>query len=303
MRGTAAARGMGQMGEFYALAAAIVWAFAVILFKRSGETVSPYALNLFRVSVSGALFLFILAGMGEPLLGRAPSRDYLVLVASGVIGIALADTLFHKSLNIVGAGITAIIDCLYSPLVVLFAFFLLSERITLWQMLGMLLIILGVFIASRHDPPRGTSRRNLVEGIVWGVLAMVALSLGIVIAKPVLNHSPVFWATTIRQIGALAVMIPAAVISPRRRMYFEVFRPARTWKFTLTGTLLGSFFALLFWIAGMKYTEASIAAILNQTTTIYVLIFATLFLKEQFTRRKIWASLLALSGICLVIWG
>ncbi len=291
------------MGELFALSAAVVWAMAVILFKRSGETVSPYALNLFRVLVSGFFFVVVMVVLGEPLGGHRPRSEYGVLFASGIIGIALADTLFHKSLNLVGAGITAVIDCLYAPLVVVFAFTILGESLGTWHLAGMTCIIFGVLIASRHAPPPGASRRGLVEGVAWGVCGMAALALGIVIAKPVLNRNPVLWATTMRQIGALTVMIPAALISPRRKTYFSVFRPVSTWRFTLTGTFLGSVLALLFWIAGMKYTDASIAAILNQTTTIYILIFATLFLKEPFTRRKAAATLLALVGIGMVILG
>ena len=291
------------MGELFALAAAVVWAFAVILFKRSGETVSPFALNLFRVLISGAIFVTIILVLDQPLFGGASQGDHFVLFASGIIGIALADTLFHKSLNIVGAGITAIVDCLYSPLVVIFAYFLLTERIGTWQLFGMVFIVTGVFVASRHRPPPGTTGSVLARGIVWGVAGMVALSLGIVIAKPVLNQAPVLWVTTMRQLGALGVMLPAAVISPHRREYLAVFRPTRTWRFTLSGTILGSCLALLFWIAGMKYTDASIAAILNQTTTIYMLVFASLFLQERFTRRKAVASLLALLGIGMVILG
>lgn len=292
-----------MMGEVFALAAAVVWAFAVILFKRSGETVSPFALNLFRVLISAVIFVTINLVLDQPLFGWASRRDYVVLYASGIIGIALADTLFHKSLNIVGAGITAIVDCLFSPLVVIFAYFLLSERIGPWQLFGMVFIVTGVFVASRHRPPPGITRSDLARGIVVGVAGMVALSLGIVIAKPVLNQTPVLWVTTMRQLGALGVMLPAAAISPHRREYVAVFRPVRTWRFTLTGTILGSCLALLFWIAGMKYTDASIAAILNQTTTIYMLVFASLFLKEKFTWRKALASLLALLGIGMVILG
>ena len=40
------------MGEIYALSCAILWAFAVILLKRSGERIRPFALNLFRVGLS-----------------------------------------------------------------------------------------------------------------------------------------------------------------------------------------------------------------------------------------------------------
>ncbi len=291
------------MGKFFALASALVWAGAVILFKKSGETVSPYALNLFRVGVSCILFVITLLVMGESFWGRAPLGDYLILFASGIIAIAISDTLFHMCLNIVGAGINAIVDCLYSPSVLIFAYILLGERIGALQYSGMALIILGVFAASRHTPPGGLAPRRLALGIVYGVLAMATLGFGIVIAKPVLNRSPVIWATAMRQIGCLAAMLPIAVLSPRRREILSVFRPSSSWRFSLPGTVLGSFLALIMWIAGMKYAKASIAAILNQTTTIYILIFASLFLGETFTRRKAAAAALAMGGIVMVIMG
>jgi drug/metabolite transporter (DMT)-like permease len=291
------------MGEFFALAAAVSWAFAVILFRRSGETVPPFSLNLFRVGVTSVLFLALLAIWGETLLREHARDDWLILVASGVIGIALSDTLFHRSLNTIGAGLSAIVDCLYSPFVVVLAFLMIGERLAALQLVGMMLVIAGVLIASRHRLPAGTDTRTLAIGILWGVLAMVTLALGIVIAKPVLGRVSVLWATTIRQLGALVVLLPLALVSPRRRRILSVFRPVATWKFTLTGTIMGSCLALLFWIAGMKYTQAGTAAILNQTTTIFILILAALFLKETFTRRKVVAALLALVGIVLVILG
>jgi drug/metabolite transporter (DMT)-like permease len=103
-----------------------------------------------------------------------------------------------------------------------------------------------------------------------------------------------------RQIGCLCVMLPAALLSPRRREFLAVFRPSRAWRFSLPAAFLGSYLALMFWIAGMKYTEVGVAAILNQSSTILVLILAAVFLKEPFTRRKLMACSLALAGIVLV---
>lgn len=291
------------MGEFFSLASALVWAGAVILFKRSGETVSPFALNLFRVGISCGLFVATLLVLGESFWDRAPVEDYLVLFASGIIAIALSDTFFHKGLNIVGAGINAIVDCTYSPFAVLFAFIIIGERIGAWQYVGMVLIILAVAVAARHEPPPGLTRQRLIVGVLWGVLSMATLAFGIIIAKPVLNRSPVIWATAMRQFGCLAVMLPVALVSSRRREIFMTFRPSRTWRFSLPGTILGSFLALIMWIAGMKYTKASIAAILNQTTTIHILIFASIFLREAFTVRKAVAAALAVLGIVMVILG
>jgi len=288
------------VGESFALLTALIWAAAVILLKRSGETVPPFSLNLFRVVVSTALLLPTAILAGQASWSDASPRDVLILVASGIIAIATSDTLFHMSLNAVGAGISAIIDSLYAPLTVLLATFLLGERLAPGQLVGMALVITGVLVAAQHEPPQGVAPRQLVLGVVWGVLAMVALALGIVIAKPVLDRAPLLWATAVRQVGCLAVMLPIALLSPRRRDILRVFRPSRGWRFSLPGTVLGSYLALIFWIAGMKYTKVGIAAILNQSSTIYVLVLAAIFLKEPFTRRKLAASVIAIAGIVLV---
>ncbi len=279
----------------------MIWAAAVILLRRSGETVGPFALNLFRVAVSSGLLVVALLISGEPLLRELPALDYLILVASGGIGIALSDTLFHRCLNMVGAGINAIVDCLYSPFIALFAFFILGETLDGWILAGMTLVIGGVVVTTQAVPPAGTSRRTLLAGIMWGALAMTALAVGIVIVKPVLVRTPLLWAVTIRQLAALALMVPVAIASPRRRHLFRVFRPTRAWRFMVPATILGSFLALLCWIAGMKYSQTvGIAAVLNQTSTIMILVLASLFLGEPFTLRRVVAATLALAGILLV---
>jgi len=291
------------MGEFYALLTAIMWASAVIYLKWSGETIPPFALNVFRVVLSTVVLFLTMVATRQEIFRGAPLADYLILFASGVIAIAVSDTLFLMALNRVGAGIMAIIDCLYAPFVVLFAFLLLSEELTLWQTAGMVLVISGALIASRHEPPAGTTTKQILIGSVYGFLSMATVAVGIVIAKPVLNRSPVLWATTMRQIGALGALLPVALLASSRRQTFSFFRPARNWKYSVPGTLLGSYFALMFWVAGMKYTSAGPAAILNQTSSIYILIFASIFLKERFTRRKVIATLVAVAGIVMVTVG
>jgi drug/metabolite transporter (DMT)-like permease len=291
------------MGTFFALMTAVMWAAAIIFLKRSGETIPPFALNVFRVAVSTVALVLTVVALGQDLTYGAPLTDYLTLFASGVIAIALSDTLLLMALNRLGAGIMAILDCLYAPFIVLFAFILLGERLGPWQWAGMSLVIVGVLIAARHEPPRGTTARQVLVGSVYGVLAMATVAFGIVIAKPVLERTPVLWATTMRQIGALIVMLPVALIGPGRGRIVRLFRPARNWKYAMPATLLGSYLALIFWIAGMKYSLAGPAAILNQTSSIYVLIFASIFLKEPFTARKVVASVLAIGGIVMVTLG
>ncbi len=288
------------MGEIYALSCAIIWAFAVILFQRSVERVSPLALNLFRSSVSVPLLLITLAVTGTPLLYRAPLSDYLILLASGIIGIAFADTLFHKSLNLIGAGISAIVTTVYSPLIVLMAFLLLGERVRAIDLVGMALIMSSVFLSGSLTPPGDRTRRQLLWGIALGVIDMVLLAFSIVLAKPVLNRSPVLWATAVRQIGSLVVLLLMGLATRRQRAIVEAYRPSPAWRFMLPGAALGSYLSLILWIAGMKYTLASVAAILTQTSTVFILILAVLLLHEPFKRRKVLAAALAVAGVLLI---
>ena len=289
------------MGEFLSLSCALAWATAVILFRLAGLAVPPLALNLFRVTVSCVAFLLTLAVTGTPLWGVAPVGDYLILAASGVIAIAVSDTLFHMSLNRVGAGLNAVVDSLYSPFMVLMAFLLLGERLGPTEIAGMALIITAVLLSTRVRPPQGVTRRTLTAGIAIGAGAMATLAVGIVMAKPVLERHDVLWSTSVRQLGALAALVPASLLAPGRRRTWAVFKPTKVWRYALPGTLLGSYIALLLWIGGMKYTRAGTAAILNQTSTIYILVLATLVLREPFTRRKGLAALLALTGVLLVL--
>jgi len=290
------------MGEFFALLTAAFWAGAVICFKRSGDHLPPLWLNFFRVTISSVLLLVTMLVADQAPWRSASLSQYGLIVASGVVAIALADTLFHASLNRVGAGLTAIVDCLYPPLTALFAYLILSEQLSLGDVVGMVLVVAAVLLTTRTRLPEGRTRRDLLIGLGMGALGMAALSLGVVIVKPVLTSQPVIWVTGMRQFVALAVLTPMVATS-RRGFSWGQFRriPRRSLWLALLGTILGSYLALMFWLAGMKFTSAGKAAVLNQTSSIYIIILATLILHEAFTKRKFLACLLAIGGAVVVV--
>jgi len=97
---------MQYAGELYALGSASIWAVAVILLRRSGETTTPFSLNLFRVGFSSLLLVAVLIVSGQPLWPERSTADYFWLTVSGVTGVAVSDTFFQMSLNRVGAAST-----------------------------------------------------------------------------------------------------------------------------------------------------------------------------------------------------
>ena len=131
-------------------------------------------------------------------------------------------------------------------------------------------------------------------------LAVAMMAFGIVIAKPILDTHTVMFVTTVRMAAGSAVLALIAALSRHRKTYWSVFVPSASWKFAIPGSVLGAYMAMVFWVAGFKYTSASVAAILNQTSTVFAIVLATIFLKEAFTARKVAAVVLAITGVAIV---
>ena len=289
-------------GEILSVGAALTWAIAVLLFRVSGRTVHPLGLNLFKNFLAVVILVLTMLALGEPLLPKTAWQDYALLGLSGFLGITLSDTFFFHCLNILGASLTAVIDCLYSPFVILFSFIFINERLNARQSLGVALILSALVLVSSSKGKDVPPRKKLLLGIGLGTLAMITLAASIVMIKPLLARSPVLWATLWRMgAGGLALLIPL-LFHPRRRLIFRALAVPANWRSMVPGTFLGAYIALVAWMAGMKYTLASVAAPLNQLNSIFIFILAAIFLKEKVTKSKMAAVALATLGAFLVSW-
>jgi drug/metabolite transporter (DMT)-like permease len=292
-------RGFHSLGEVLAVASGLVWAVAVILYKISGRTVHPLGLNLFKNIAALVFTVPTLLLLGEPLLPAVPLKSLGLLLLSGFLGIAVSDTFFLYSLNRLGASVVAIVDCLYSPFVIGLSYLLLSERMAAWQLFGVALIISGVLTASRTNHGERVSKKDLVIGLVFGVLAMFFVAVGIVIIKPVLATESVIWATLVRLVGGtvpLALLIP---LMPQRRAILGPLLKTANWKAMVPASFFGSYLSLILWMGGMKFAQASVAAALNQLNTIFIVVLAAFFLKERLSWWKAAAVVLAFLGAFL----
>jgi len=292
-----------MLGETLALLAAIVWALSVILFRKSGETVHPLALNLFKTVLAAGLMLPTLWLTSNLLFLEAPLNDYLLLILSGILGIALADTLFFKSLNILGAGVIAIVDSMYSPFVIILSMFWLGEMMTGMQFVGTAIIISAI-LAVTHSKGRGPiPLRQLLVGILYSSSALAMMVVSIVMIKPLLEVSPLLWALEIRLLAAAVGLLVILLFDRQRVRIVKTLYTQHKWRYTLLGSFFGAYLSTMLWMGGMKFTKASVAGALNQTTNIFIFIFAAIFLKEPITKVRLASIALAVVGALLVFFG
>ncbi len=288
-----------SFGEILAVSSGFIWAVAIIIFRVLGRKIHPLGLNLYKTVLAFILIVITMAVLGEPLWPRLPSRDLALLLISGIVGIALSDTLFFQSLNRIGASPLAIVDCLYSPFVISLSYIFLNERMTALQIFGVVLIISAILTVTRHKSTEKTSRKDLVAGILLGVLAVFLIAVSIVIIKPVLDSVSIFRATLVRLFGGAAALLLITPLHPARREILRPLTELANWKGLLPASFFGSYFSLILWLGGMKYAKVSVAAALNQLNAIFIVVLAAIFLKERLTAWKLVAVALAFVGAFL----
>jgi len=289
-----------HLGETAALASALLWAFAVILFRISGRNVRPLSLNLFKCSLCILLFIPTILILGDPLVPSYSLRHYAILLLSGIIGIGISDTLFFASLNRIGANLTAILLCSYSPSVIILAALFLGERMSMFQLFGVLLILSAVVMISQDHEKSPVSRKDLVVGIALGITAMITMAVSIIIMKPVLDDSPVVWATMIRTVGALAAISLVIWLHPQKKALLSEIKIPQNWKVMVPASIIGSYLAFMAWMGGMKYAQVSVASALNQMSTVFIFVLGVIFLKERASPGRLLALLIAIGGVVLI---
>jgi len=290
------------LGEILALACAVAWATAVILYKYVGNSMGANTLNLVKNIFGLCLLLptaLIFEGFSIPQLSLT---TFGIIFVSGYFGIAIADTLYLQALRYIGASRTAIVSSLYSPFVVLLSMVFLGERLALWQWLGFFLVMIGIFVVVYQRTNDRLDSRVLMKGALMAAFSIFLTAAGVVAMKPVLVNDGFFWIVSLRMLaGVLGMFLYLAIRGQIKSTWQLVRHSDHKWRAIVIASFCGSYMALLFWLGGFKYTEASIASVLNETANIFIVLMAAMFLKEMLNWRKILGAILTFSGVIIFL--
>lgn len=302
------------MGELFAFASALSWSFAVILFRRAlgGAETTALAANVYK-SLGALLLMSLTWAISDALFGatRGPglgfdrsAENWLRLVASGVLGISISDVLFFHALSRLGPGRLTVVECAYAPAIVLFSVPLLGERPGAGVGLGALLVAGGVLVVTwpgRRPAQAPNPREAPVAGALFGLASMLTVALAIVIAKPAFQTGSLAEVAAIRLFAGCAALLAYALPSRARRAELAGLRSPAARRALLPATFLGSWLSAFCWVGGFKYADASTAAVLNQTTTVFTLLLARVLLGEPLTPRRLTGVVLGFAGALVVV--
>ena len=286
-------------GEIFALLAPLAWSTAMILYKRTDAP--AVSINLFKNVLAVGLLGLTLVAMREPLpLGRSWG-DWLRLALSGLLGLSLADTLLFMGLAKVGASKIALVDTVYAPTVVVLSWLVLGESPTVAFLIGAGAVVAGITLATVRRGALGVEAREEWLGMGLAGLAVASTACAVVLAKPVLERSGLVEVTATRLVFGVLGQLVWVSGTGRWAEAGAAFRPGPVWRTLVPAAVIGTYISMMLWLGGYKWADASVAAVLNQMATVYILVMARVFLGESLRPAQAAGALLAASGAVWIV--
>ena len=266
-------------GEAAALAAALMWAVASIVFAEIGIYVRAINLNIIKGVLAGLVMILVLAigtlteASGCTLLSLAaihPAHFWL-LVLSGAIGIGIGDTAYFGCIRRIGPQKGLMLESAAPVMAALLAMVLFSEMLSSHSWAGILITTFGIVLVIRFSLAQ-ERYSNSFSGLVLGVFAAFAQAAGIVLSRMVLAGGEVdpLASSLVRLVAGLSVLFCVLGIqglfirtsSRRTQSLLEALRLISKQQLivkTMTAVLIGTFFALWLQQVAVRHTSAGIA--------------------------------------------
>ena len=218
--------------ELAAVGAAACWALTGIISAGPAGHLGALAFNRARqVFVTGLLGLYVLAtGSWREL----DAGNLAPLVASGVIGIFLGDTLLFATLNRVGPRRSGILFALNAPIAALLGWVALGEALPPQALAGIGVTVAGVVLAILYGKPRGSLHQwESVKGALWigvalGLGAATGQALGSIVVRPVMAGGLDPFAASLVRVAVAAccltvlIALPIPAVKPKRPLTWRV---------------------------------------------------------------------------------
>jgi DME family drug/metabolite transporter len=294
-----------MLGVAIALLTALSWAGSSTILKFLTARIDTLSLNALRLWTGSIILLsyIFLSGRGD-LYVATKLTPLLMVMASGIISLALGDSIYIKSLSFIDVSRAFPIGhCTFPVMTMIVAILFLGEPFAWFNVIGAALVILGIYLVAGFGR-RGRTSASAgaeVKGAIFALTAAVAWTLGAVVLKLGATNMDTFVAAAIR-IPVAALVLTGLLLSRSQRNESLQFRRygRRNVALAACAGILSYGLAAVGYITAMQLIGAGKTVLITTMAPILILPLSILFLKEKLTLYSVLGVSICVPGIYLV---
>jgi drug/metabolite transporter (DMT)-like permease len=297
------------LGELFAILTAICWAITSTAFEHAGKKIGSLSLNIIRLWFA-FLFLMIYTSFtrGLPFPTDANWATVQWLIISGLIGLVIGDLFLFEAFTLIGARISMLIFSSVPPMSALLAYFILGNTMSLLQITGMFVTIIGIgIVILTKDTTSNQTKVKLAHPLIGVLLAFggaFCQALGYIVGKlGVQSGSGTYDAFAATQIRIMAAIIGFTLVITLKKGWknvFKAFKQKDAMITTTIGSLFGPFIGVSLSLLALNYTTPGVASTLTSITPIILIPVAVFYYKEKLVLKEIIGAFLAISGVAIM---
>lgn len=175
----------------FALAAALSWTLASLFGHGPSRELGSLHFNRLRMITASILLVLMIMLTGGSF--QIDPAYLLAISASAIIGVAIGDYFLFVAMRRLGPRRTGILFASNAPIAALLGWLFLSEALSLWSMLAILIGFIGVVLAIIYG-----KRQDLLHiweditpplwiGVGAGLMAAFGQAVGVLLLRPVME--------------------------------------------------------------------------------------------------------------------
>lgn len=287
------------IGELAALTAALCWTINSLLVERKGRKFTPNSLNFGKMLFALLVFVIymVVAGQTQSVLAMDP-RSRLFLILSGMVGFSFGDTFLFHAFQKIGARLTLLIFTFSPVLTAIFSLFIFGEVLNLRNILGMVLVLMGIVIVILRG--HGAQIKADRLGILFAFIASLGQALGLILSKAGMATVDPIIATQHRLIGGLIGMTLLCLVQRDFHNFKNAMRSPNGRLTIFSSAFLATSLGVLLSMLALKRTKAAIASTLMSTTPILIIPIVIFGYHEKITKIEILGAILSVIGVAML---
>lgn len=247
----------------------LFWAGNYICGKYVIGAMEPVQINFLRWFIA-AIILFPLSQIVEKPDWKAIWKEWKVLLLLSILGIIGYNILLYEALYFTTPLNAALINSVNPAMIAIFAAWLLKEKLSKMNALGLVVSLTGVLLVLTHGDLLKVFSIRYNAGDLLMLIVIISWTFYTLLSKR-LKHLPPIGATAVTVTFSLLLMLPFFIMS-----HFNwSFTPATAYGI-LYLALFPSVCSLVFWNAAVPVVGASHAGIFMNLITVFTAIISFL---------------------------